>query len=812
MDRLIADVAYAARRLVRAPSFTAIALLTLALGIGVNTAIFSLIRAVVLRPLPYAESERLVMIWGSRERGETTWLSVPELLGYRGDIDVFDDVAAYAATAANLTGGDQPERVVAAAVTPNLFGVLGASSYAGRAFHPSADAAVIDDQVVLGHGLWQRRFGSRTDVVGQSIQVNGRARTVIGVMPAGFKLPLDFGDTRATELWIPLDLAPQAGSWGDHSFIGIARLRPGVEPAQADAAMRGLEERWVREGHWSNRSLSGRRAVPLQDLVLGDVRHALLLLFGAVGVILLIACANVANLLLARADERHREMSVRTALGASRGRLMGQLLTESVMLSLLGALLAVAVAYAGIRGLVALAPQGIPRVEELRLDGVVLAFTLLLAVATGIIFGVAPALQLSRDDVARAVRESGRAQTGGRGRQRIRDVLAVTQIALSVVLLIGAALLMRSLMELRRIDLGFRASNALTVRTALPEATYPDDASVIRFYRTLRRELAALPGVEAVGGTRLLPLSGTIGDWSITLEGRPRVPEENPNGDWQVVTPGYFETMGMTLVRGRSLLETDEENAPIVAVINETMAARYWPNENPIGRRFHLGTSGRPWITVVGVVAAVKHNAITEGARAEMYVPHAQWSAAGASARRAMTFVLRTRNDPLALLGYVRQAVRSLDPNLPLSDVRTLEGVASDALSRPRFTTLLLTLFAAVALSLATIGIYGVISLLVARRRQEIGIRLALGARPTTILGMVMTRALVLAATGVAFGLTAAALLGRVIASLLYGVTPFDIATFAVVPLLLAAVALLAALVPATRAAAVDPALTLRAE
>jgi putative ABC transport system permease protein len=812
MDRLLSDLAHAFRRLARAPGFAVIAILTLALGIGANTAIFSLVKTVLLRPFPYSDPERLVMIWGARDKGETTWLSAPEMLAYMAETQTFAGVAAYYGTAANLTGGQEPERVIAAAVTPNLFQTLGVGALVGHAFLASDSAATIADQIVLGHGLWQRRFGGRDDIIGRSIQVNGSARTVVGVMPASFKLPLDFSEERPSEAWVPYDLTPDATSWGDHSLIGVARLREGVDPASAGSTMRVLEERWVRDGHWSNRKLSGRSAVPLKDLVLGEVRYALWVLLGAVAVILLIACANVANLMLARADERHREIAVRTALGASRARIVRQLLTESVLMSLIGGGIGVALAFGGMKALLAIRPPGIPRVNEIGLDAGVLGFTLLLTVATGLVFGLAPALELSRPDLNRALKEGGRTGSVGRGRQRFRDSLAVAQMGFSVVLLIGAMLLVRSFVELRRVDLGFNRENVLTVRTSLPPSTYPQQQHVIAFVRTLRQRLAELPGVRSVGATRLLPLTGTIGDWSITLEGRPRIPGENPNGDWQVVTPGYFETMGMKLVRGRFITDADQETAPLSAVINETMARRYWPNDDAIGKRFHIGTNSQPWITVVGVVGQVRHNAVTETPRAEMYAPHAQWAAAGASAPRGMTFVIRTSGDPIAVLGYVRQSLRSLDPNLPLADVRTLDRVAGDSLSQARFTTLLLGLFAALALTLATIGIYGVISLLVTRRRQEIGIRMALGARPASILNMVVRRGMALAGIGVAAGLLAALLLTRVLTNLLYGVTRFDLTTFALVPLLLAGIALIACLIPAGRAATLDPVVALREE
>ncbi len=816
MDRLLPDLAHSLRRLRHAPGFAVIAIVTLALGIGANTAIFSLVKAVLLRPLPYGDADRLVMIWGRvADKGETTWLSAPEILSYGADVPAFQQVAAYTATGVNLTGGQEPERVIAAAVTPNLFQTLRVSAQVGRLFNASDSAPAIADQVVLGHALWQRRFGGSRDIVGRSIQVSGSARTVVGVLPPAFKLPMDFADARPSELWTPMDLnSENLAGWGNHGLLGFARLRDGVDAERASGAMAVVEERWVRDGNWTNRDLGGRTAQPLQNLVLGDVRYALWVLLGAVGVILLIACANVANLTLARSDERHREIAVRSALGASRGRIVQQLLTESVLLAFVGGALGTAVAYGGTQALLAAHPAGIPRVDEVSLDGGVLVFTLLLTIATGIVFGLAPALELSRPEVSRALKEGGRTGSSGRTRQRFRDSLTVAQMAFSVVLLIDAMLLVRSFVELRSIDLGFNTGKALTLRTVIPANAYPEPGQVIAFYRTLRQRFAELPGVQTVGATRLLPLTGTIGDWSITLEGRVRRPGENPNGDWQVVTPGYFESMGMRLARGRTIGEGDHENAPLVAVINQTMANRYWPAEDAIGKRFHLGSDVRPWITVVGIIGQVRHNAVTETSRAEMYVPHAQWSPAGAGAnvRRDLTFVIRTAGDPLAVLGYARDALRSLDPNLPLADVRTLAGVANDSLSQPRFTTMLLTLFAALALALATIGIYGVVSLLVARRRQEIGIRMALGAKRIAILGMVVRRGMALAGVGVLIGLGGALVLTRLLTSMLYGVTRFDALTFAVVPALLAAVALVACLIPAGRAATVNPLESLREE
>jgi putative ABC transport system permease protein len=811
MDRLLADLAHAFRRLVRAPGFATVALLTLALGIGANTAIFSILKSVVLRPLPYGDPARVVTIWRPGDKGEMTWLSASEVKGYARESGAFEQLAAYVKSAATLAGDQEPERVVAANATPNLFQTLRVQPAHGRAFLPE-EGIPEPTVVIIGHGLWQRRYGGDPRVVGRSILVGDRARTVIGVLPASFRVPLDFDEERPVEVWNPATLDdPTYAGFGNRSFIGIGRLRSGVDPRQATAGMRALEERWFRDGLTKN-PIQPRNAVPVQDLVLGDVRYALFVLLGAVGVILLIACANVANLMLARSDARHREIAIRTALGASRGRLVRQLLTESVLLSLIGGALGAALGYAGTTLLVALHPPGVPRVSEVGLDLGVLGFTLLLAIATGVLFGLAPALELSRPQLARALKEGGRTGTVGRGQQRVRDSLAVAQVAFSVMLLIGALLLVRSFAKLQRVDLGFDTHDALTFRVGVPQGRYPQSRDVIAFFRTLQDRVAQLPDVRAVGATRLLPLTGTIGDWSITVEGRARATGENPNGDWQVVTPGYFESMRMKPVRGRSITADDHENAPLVAVINETMADRYWPGVDPVGKRFHLGDRDQPWITIVGVASQVRHNAVVEQPRAEMYIPHAQFEAARGQTMRSMSYVVRTTGNPRALVGHIRRTVHALDPNIPVADVRTLERVADDSLARPRFTTTLLGIFAGLALTLATVGIYGVVSLLVTRRRQEIGIRMALGAQRGSVVRMVLKRGMVLAAIGLVIGLTGALWLTGALTSLLYGVTRFDPLTFAVAPGLLAAVALLACVVPAARAAGVNPVVALREE
>ncbi len=605
------------------------------------------------------------------------------------------------------------------------------------------------------------------------------------------------------------------GQWGNRSYIGVARLHDEATPASATSEFSVIASRWVDAGFVSAQpdgSLGGlaRAALPVEEFVLGRVTGPLLVLLGAVGFVLLIACANVANLMLARADIRRQEVAVRAALGAARSQVVRLLLTESVVLALMSSVFGLAVAWGATRLLVTLRPAGLPRVEDVTLDGTVLIATAAIAICSGLLFGLAPALQLSRPSLTNVLKDGGRSGTAGRSRQLVRRGLVVLQMASSVVLALGAGLLIRSLVELNRIDLGFNPSHVLSAQLQLSATDYPQPPDVVRFYRQLLERVATLPGVTAAGAVRILPLARQIGDWSIVIEGRPRVAGENPNGDFQAATPGYFETMGIPLVRGRYLSAADREDAPLAVVINETMANRYWPGEDAIGKRFIMGTDPKPWLTIVGIVRTVRHNAIVEPARAEMYVPHAQIAQQIGGTPRAMGLVLKTTGDPLALAGAIRDTVRQLDKNLPVSDIRSMDEVTATALSQPRFTTLLLGLFAALALALAAIGIYGTVSLLVAERTQEMGIRLALGAGRGTILRLILGQGMLLASAGLLLGVTGALFLTRLLASLVYGVGTLDPITFAAVPALLALVAAAACLAPAQRAASVDPVLTLK--
>jgi predicted permease len=809
------DVRLGVRRLVQRPGFTLVVLCTLALGVGANAAMFSLVRGVLLTPFPYGEPDRLVLVWrASGSQTDETWLSARELVEYRAATRSFAELAAHTNFNANLTDELEPERVRASAVTANLFGTLRTPALRGRTFAPEEDVAGADDVVVIGYDLWQRRFGGAA-LIGELVRVNGRPRRVVGIMPAGFQLPLDYRDERPTELWIPaaIDAADDL-QWGNRSYYIVGRLAEGVTPAQATADLERVHGTWVDANYVTNTDGGlDRAAFPLDALLLRGVGPALLILFGAVGLILLIACANVMHLLLARSDTRRREVATQAALGASRGRIARQLLIESGLLAGAGAMLGLFLGWIAVRAASAIVPVSIIRARDIALDMPVLGFTVLLALVTTVLAGLAPALQLARVNVAQVM-------TASRGdvaplRRRIRRSLVVLETALSLVLVIGAALLARSFTEMRRIDLGFDPANVLTLRVELPSAQYSDAARVTQFYTTLLDRIEELPGVESAAAVRVLPLTQAIGDWSITLESRPYTPEENPNGDWQVATPAYLETMRVPLLAGRYPTTADGPDAPPVVVINEAMARRYWPGESALSKRFHLGTLDQPWLEIIGIIPNVRHNAVIEDAREEMVLVHSQFArATGARSTtpRGMSIVVRTAGAPLTLLPAVRESIRQLDPTLPVADVRTLEDVAANALAQPRFTALLLIVFAALALLLAAIGLYGVISFIAARRTNELGIRLALGARPAGLVRLVMAEGVALAGTGIVVGLLVAALLTRLLEAQLFGVAPLDAMTFLAAPVLLLLVAAIAAYLPARRAAAVNPMVALMSD
>ncbi len=818
MRTLVDDIRYALRQLIRTPGFTALALLTLALGIGANTAIFSVVRGILLRPLPYTEPERAVMLWSHWTGWDQTWVSPSEYADYSRQTHLFSGVAVFDDNSFTLSGEGAAERVRGGLVTANLFGVLGAAPLLGRTFSVEEDQPNGPAVILLGEGLWRRRYGADSAIVGRSIQVNAQPYTVIGVMPAAFRLPVDFAVDEATQVWTPLQLPPiDPTDRGSHGLTGVARLVPGITLGQAQAGLTEMVEGMKQQYATRYDPAFGVTLVSVQDQVLGRIRPAVLLLLGAVLLVLLIACGNVAHLLLARGEGRHRELAIRASLGASRRRLLRQLLTESALLGLIGGALGALLAWWGVAALPAIAPSSLPRVEDVRVDLPVLGATLLLSLLTGLGFGLLPAWRLLRPALQPELREGAHQVTAGRGRRRTRTLLIGAELALATVLVIGAGLLLRSFARLSGIAPGFESRSVLTLRISQPEASYPTRSSIRGFYDRLYPRLQALPGVEAVGAVTGLPLASVRGDWGVTIEGyTPPDPNRGAAADWQVASPAYFQALGIPLVRGRFFADGDREGAPGVALVNEAMARLYWPGADPVGRRLRLRSgSDSVWRTVVGVVGDVRHRGLTEASRPEMYFPQAQafvTAPDGEVRIRSMALVLRVKGDPARLAAPVRQALAELDPGVAGSDLRTLDEVVTRSIAAPRFTTTLLALFAGLALLLAAVGIYGVILVAVVQRAPELGIRVALGARAADVLRLVLGEGMRPVAAGLAAGVVAALALSRLLRGLLYAVPPTDLLTYLGVTTLLALVALLACWLPARRAARTDPMTALRAE
>jgi predicted permease len=724
-------------------------------------------------------------------------------------------IAAWNSAQQNLTGDGEPVRIGVGFVTANTFDVLGVRPMLGRGIADEDDVFNGPQVAVLGYPLWQARYGGDPSVVGRTLMINDVPVEVIGVMPEGFRLPTDFTDDAAepTQLWRPMqwDLANLSRS---HGYFAAAILAPGQTAATATEELRAISRRLTEQGFYPVPMQFSAFAVPLDEEIRGGIRPAMWLLMGAVGFLLLIACANVANLLLVRGDARIREMAVRTAIGAAPDRLVRQMLTESVVLAVLGAGLGLLLASVGLRILMAVDPTSLPPLAPVRLDWTVVAFTLVLGVVTTMVFGLAPALRTLRVNLVESLREGGQ-QTAGGHRQRLRNLLVVAEVSLAVVLVIGAGLMVRSLSALGRIDLGFEPDQMLTLRVSVPATRYDTPEKVVEFYRLLNERVRMVAGVRSAGFVRVLPLATTIGDYGLDIEGFQESPGVNAKGDWQIVTDGAFEAMGMRLMRGRWFASSDTTQAQAVAVINETMARTYWKNpEEAIGGQIRVGGGmGRPWVTVVGMVADERHNGVTGVVKEKFYVPHSQWHIATAgNVIRGGFLVFRTAGDPMQLAGPVRNEIRAIDPNLPVANIRPMTEVVSTALATPRLTGFLMGTFAAIALTLAAVGIYGVLSYLVARRTHEIGIRLAVGADRTQVLALVLKQGLTLAGGGIIVGLIAAFLLTRLMQSLLYEVQPSDPWTFVTVSLALVGVALLASALPAFRATRVSPLIALRTE
>ncbi|HKP85996.1 MAG TPA: ABC transporter permease [Blastocatellia bacterium] len=813
MNSLTQDIRFSFRMLLKRPGFTVIVVLALALGIGANTAIFTVINAVLLRPLPYKNPDRLVWLRetcpGADIKDEPA--SPPNFMDWKAQGQSFDEMGAFVSTMLTLTSSGEPERIPAAYVTDGFFSVIGAEAAAGRTFTPEEDKPGGDRVVVISHGLFERRFGSDPNIVGSAITINGNPYTVVGVMPRDFKNPKP-NDRNPPDVWAPLAVSYyDQHRRGDYLSV-IARLKPGVSVEQARAEMAAITGRLEQQYPDTNTGW-GATVTALHERFVGDVRPALIFLLGAVCFLLLIACANVANLLLARSTARQKEIAIRTALGARRGRIVQQLLTESVLLSLAGGVLGLLLAFWGVEVLTSLGAGSIPRLSEISVDGRVFGFTLSISLFTGIIFGLLPALQASNPNLNETLKEGGRSSIEGARSGNLRGTLAAIEIALALMLLIGAGLMVRSFVRLQNVDAGFNPKRVLTAGLFLPASKYKEGPQVTAFYNELLGRVEALPGVESAGAIDSLPLSGSGSVEGFVIEGRlPQQPSDNiADADYRVVSPDYFRTIGIALLRGRLLTEQDGQNAPWALVINDTMARRYFPDEDPIGKRINMGDPQKsPWRTIVGVVRDTRDRALGEEPYSQMYAAHTQIT------RRGLYLVLRTSSDPMSLVSAIRSQVADMDRELPLSNVRTMEQVLAESIARPRFNMLLITIFAVVAVVLASVGVYGVISYSVSQRTHEIGVRIALGARPGDIFRMVLSQGLKLSLAGVGVGLVAAFALAfaltRVMSGLLYEVRATDPVTFAVIPLALTALALLASYIPARRATRVDPMISLRYE
>ena len=814
METFLRDVRYGARALARTPGFTVVAVLTLALGVGANAAIFSVARAVLLAPLPYADPERTVGIWSRWTGWDKTWVSEAELLDYR-QARSLRDVGAWETAQANLTGNNaEPERVGAARVTPNVFSALGTRPLMGRTFTPDEEVEGRDTVVVLGYGLWQRRFGGDPGVLHRKLLVDGGAFTIVGIMPKGFQLPTDFGEDFAepSQLWVPLPINRSSPERGNHGLYAVGRLAPGATLARANEELLAITRARTREGAYPEAMRFEAFARTLDEEILGTVRPRVVLLSLAVGFLLLIACANVASLMLARAEGRVREIAVRRAIGAGHAQLVRQALTEGLLLSMAGAAGGLALAAGFVYVLGSAAPGSIPRMSTIHVDGGVLAFALLVGLVTTGLFSLAPIARLVSLDPVQALKEGGQL-TVGSARQRFRQALIVGELAAAVLLLVCAGLMMRSLWAMQHVPLGFDPRGVLTVRVALTNEGYPTDERTVAFFERLMDEVRRIPGVTSAGAMRSLPLGATIGDWGLDVEGYVETPGRNAKGDWQVVTPGALEALGERVVAGRGFRAADRADAGQVALVNETMARRYWADGIPIGRRIRMGADGtRPWITVVGVVQDVRHNGITAAVKEKFYRPHAQFHMSTGFSPRAMTLVVKTDGDPLAIAGAVRRAVVSLDPNVPVAAVRPMTEVVGETMAASSFTGLLLGLFALLALALAAVGIYGLLSYLVSQRTREIGIRVAIGASRHDVVALVLRKGLLLTLGGLGSGLVLAFAATRLMQALLYGVASVDAVTFVTVPVVLILVALGASYIPAARATRVDPLLALRSE
>ena len=813
MDTFWHDIRQSFRRLRKQPGFTAVVLITLALGIGANTAIFSVVNTVLLRPLPYKQPGELITIQHHYPSIDLDApVSAPGFRAYHDNTRIFDGVAVEASWSANLTGVGEPVRLRGGRVSGDYFRTMGVPAAIGRALLPEEDEPGRNHEVVISDGLWKRLFGAERSTVGRTISLNGESYTIVGVMPPSFH---DFW-SHDVEIWTPLALTPDnfvADNFTNEWLNLTARLKPGVTLDQATRDMHAFAEQLKRDNPGSFPDKWTLKVTSLDEITTGDIRPALLVLLGAVGFVLLIACANVANLLLARAAGRTKEVAIRTALGAERWNIIRQLLTESIVLSLIGGAIGLLLAYWSVRALVAVNPSNVPRVDELGLDANVLLFTVLVSVGTGVLFGVMPALQISKSDLQSTLREGGRSGAGDRGGQRVRRVLVVAEVALALTLLVGAGLLVKSSARLSGVDPGFDPNDVLTFSLSLPEIEYPSDTAINAFYGAVLPAIAQLPGVRAVGATSVMPFGGGWTTGSFNVEGYQPPPDGNgPWGDIRIISPGFLETLKVPVLAGHVFTEQEARNPRPVAVVDEEFVRRFYKSpSDAIGKRLWRGSptpsDSTRYVTIVGVVGHTKHEGLAAEARVQLYLPYEQ---RGGMSR--MDIAVRTTGDPARYASSIRGAVRSVDKDEPIANVRTLDDLVSSSMGQRRLSMTLLGVFAGIALLLASVGIYGVMAYSVVQRTREMGLRMALGAKQSDVLALVLRQGMSLVLAGVAIGVVCALAITRVMASQLYSVRPTDPVTFISVALLLATIALVATLLPAWRATLVDPTVALREE
>jgi predicted permease len=815
METLFRDIRYGIRMLSKRPGFTAVAIIALALGIGANTAVFSVVNAVLLRPLPFAEPDRLVNVWVTRpQRGINKMIaSYPDFADWREQNNVFEQTAAYTEQDFTLTGGDNPSRLEGRVVSADLFPLLRAQAAMGRTFSAEDDRSGAPLTVVLSHKLWKQHYNGDSSIIGANVTLNSKSYTVIGVMPEGFQFPVqnnpvELWTTFAYALTAPGDesIAEQRGS---HFLHVTARLKPGATLQQAQAEIETISGR-LSEKYPDTNTGFGVAINPAHEDLVGDVRPALLILMGAVGCVLLIACTNVASLLLARATTRHREMAIRAALGASRARVIRQLLTESLVLAIAGGAIGLLIALWGTDALVAVSGDELPLAAAIGLDMRVLGFTIAVSLLTGVLFGIAPAIHSSKTDLNEALKEGGRGGSEGSRRNRLRSGLVAAEVAIAVVLLTGAGLLIQSLWRLQKVDSGINTHNVITAELGLPEVRYTP-AQQREFYRQLQTRLATLPGVVAASAVYPLPLGKAGMTLSFEVEGRPLPRGDHPSSSYRSVSLDLFRTVGMRITKGRDFSEHDDNKAPDVIVINEAFADRFFPGEDPIGKRIKPSITveagkSPAWREIIGIVGNIKYRGVSKDFAPEYYVPESQLPF------DTMVLTVRTTGDPRGIVGAVRDEVRNLDKDLPLYNIRTMDWYLSAGVAQSRLFAVLLAIFAGLALALTAIGLYGVMSYSVAQRTHEIGIRMALGARPANVLQLVVSQGMTVAALGIGIGLGAALLATRVMASLLFGIGAKDPLTFGTIALIIAGVALVACFVPARRATKVDPMVALRYE